>query len=113
MSERPVPALKAPGRVSAPRQRRVQGRSTGSPKPSSNAPSPKPERLATKAGQVVQALRSRKGASIEDLMKLTGWQAHSVRGFLSGTVRKKHGLDLVKQTDKAGVARYSIASEPV
>ncbi|MCC0028618.1 MAG: DUF3489 domain-containing protein [Brucellaceae bacterium] len=105
--------MKAPGRVSAPRQRRVQGRSTGSPKPSSNAPSPKPERLATKTDQVLQALRSRKGASIEDLMKLTGWQPHSVRGFLSGTVRKKHGLDLVKQTDKAGVARYSISSEPV
>ncbi|WP_425356511.1 DUF3489 domain-containing protein [Zhengella mangrovi] len=69
--------------------------------------------MATKADQVLQALRSRKGASVEDVMKLTGWQAHSVRGFLSGTVRKKHGLDLVKRTDKAGVARYSIAAEPV
>ena len=111
-SERPAPALRTPGRVSAPRQRRDQGQSTGSAKPSSNATSAKPGRLMTKADRVLDALRGRKSASMDDLMTLTGWQAHSVRGFLSATVRKKHGLDLVKQTDKAGITRYSIASKP-
>ena len=84
-SERPAPALRTPGRVSAPRQRRDQGQSTGSAKPSSNATSAKPGRLMTKADRVLDALRGRKSASMDDLMTLTGWQAHSVRGFLSAT----------------------------
>ena len=41
-------------------------------------------------------------------MEVTGWQAHSVRGFLSGTVKKKLGLPLVSDTGKDGVRRYRI-----
>jgi hypothetical protein len=39
-------------------------------------------------------------------MAATGWQQHSVRGFLAGVVRKKLRLDLVsEQTDKGGIYR--------
>ena len=67
-------------------------------------------RSVTRSGQVLKALNRKNGASIEELMKLTGWQAHSVRGFLSGTVKKKQGLDVVRQTDASGNKRYQIAS---
>ena len=41
-------------------------------------------------------------------MAATGWQAHSVRGFLSGTVRKKMGLDLGVAGGNGGTRHYRI-----
>lgn len=37
------------------------------------------------------------GSSIAELIKVTGWQAHSIRGFISGTIKKKLGLPLTSQ----------------
>jgi hypothetical protein len=49
-------------------------------------------------------LQSTKGASIAALMEATGWQQHSVRGFLAGVVRKRLGLEL--ESSKADGARF-------
>lgn len=46
----------------------------------------------TKIDAVVAALRAPGGASITDLMTLTGWQMHSVRGAIAGTLKRKRGL---------------------
>ena len=51
-------------------------------------------RSGTKQSAAIEMLRSRDGASIETLTKATGWQQHSVRGFLAGVVRKRLKLDL-------------------
>jgi len=64
----------------------------------------------TKAELILKKLRTAKGASIEMLIAETGWQAHSVRGFLSAVVKNKLALNLVSETGKDGVRRYHIES---
>lgn len=48
----------------------------------------------TKLDQIVTALRARKGATIGQLVALTGWQPHSVRGAMSGALKKQRGFTI-------------------
>ena len=50
------------------------------------------------------------GAAIDELQAATGWQQHSVRGFLAGPVKKKLGLPLLSGKSESGPRRYRIAS---
>lgn len=77
---------------------------------SKSKPTAKPAAKAaeTKTAIVVKKLSSPKGVTTEVLMEATGWQAHSVRGFLSAVVKKKLGLNLVNEMGKDGVRRYRI-----
>lgn len=56
-------------------------------------------RSDSKQARAIELLRRTEGAGLDELMTATGWQAHSVRGFLSGAVRKKLGLNVVLQKD--------------
>ena len=62
----------------------------------------------TKQQTCIDLLGRREGATIEDLEQATGWQKHSVRGFLAGAVRKKLGLTLISEKPDAGPRRYRI-----
>jgi len=56
---------------------------------------------ATKLDAIVTALRRPKGASISDLMDVTGWQAHSVRGALAGALKRRgHTISSTKPGDQ-------------
>jgi hypothetical protein len=63
----------------------------------------------SKHDTVLQLLTRTSGASMAELEKATGWQAHSVRGFLSGTVKKRLKLPLSSERTEKGVRRYMIA----
>jgi hypothetical protein len=67
---------------------------------------------STKTGKALALLRRPKGVSVAELGKATGWQAHSVRGFMSGTLKKRKGLEIVSENDEKGVRRYRIAASP-
>ncbi len=56
-------------------------------------------------------LRAPTGATISAMMQATGWQQHSVRGFLAGVVCKKLGLNLVSEAAESGRV-YRIVDNP-
>lgn len=62
-----------------------------------------------KTQQILGMLQRPNGASIAELTKATDWQAHSVRGFLAGKVRKKMGLDVTSTREDGKDRRYRIA----
>ena len=65
-------------------------------------------REGSKTERILDLLKRKDGASLADLMKATDWQAHSVRGFISGTLNKKMGLTVISVKGEDGERRYSI-----
>jgi uncharacterized protein DUF3489 len=70
----------------------------------------KPAAAKTKQQVCLDLLNRPEGATVEQLQAATGWQQHSVRGFLAGAVKKKLGLTLLSQKPNAGPRHYRIAS---
>jgi hypothetical protein len=65
-------------------------------------------RDGSKTAKVLDLLKRPEGATLKELMKITAWQAHSVRGFLSGTVGKKMGLAVTSSKGEDGERSYSV-----
>lgn len=69
-------------------------------------------RSGTKVARLIKLLRRKNGATIPDLTDATGWQAHSVRGALSGTLKKKLGLAVASDKVDGRGRVYRISGRP-
>lgn len=66
-------------------------------------------RPGTKLATIIDAMRHPGGATIAQMMAGTGWQAHTVRGAISGMVRKRLGFEVVTEKGADGQRAYHIA----
>ena len=89
-------------RKAAPAKRRTQSQK------GAKRAKPAGAREGSKSAKVLALLQRAGGATLKELMKATGWQPHSVRGFLSGGVGKKMGLTVNSTKSDDGDRRYSV-----
>jgi hypothetical protein len=108
-----APSAKPARRVapSKPQSTKKTTRAKKLAKAPQKATQPKPEgvRPGSKTAAVLALLRRAKGATLTEIMQATSWQAHSVRGFISGTLGKKMGLTVTSTKRADGARVYSIA----
>jgi hypothetical protein len=103
----PPPARRGRGAKAAANKPAKQAKVANNRQRRSNHATSKP----SKQQLCLELLRRAEGACVEELQAATGWQAHSVRGFLSGTVKKKLGLTLISDRAGDGPRCYHIAPE--
>jgi Protein of unknown function (DUF3489) len=60
----------------------------------------------TKTDKILKLLQRNTGATIAELAKVTRWQRHSVHGFMSGTLKKKRGLEIKTTKEENKDCRY-------
>jgi Protein of unknown function (DUF3489) len=103
---------KAPTRnKNAPKRARIAtgAKAKSAPKKGAKAAKEaKAPRESSKKANVLAMLGRKEGATLAEIMKVTGWQAHSVRGFLSATVGKKMGLAITSAKGENGERSYSV-----
>ena len=117
-AQKPAATKKANTRAQKPHvapSKRRSGKRSSSPKQGAKSAKgrkpPKTEagaRQGSKTEKILELLKRAGGATTKELIKATGWQPHSVRGFLSGTVGKKMGLAVTSTKGEDGERSYSV-----
>jgi hypothetical protein len=102
----PSPAPVAPAKAKSGKKASPNKKA---PKSRTRAKVAKPEaRGGSKGAKILDLLKRPGGATSKELEKATGWQAHSIRGFLSGVVGRKMGLPVTSAKGEDGKRNYSV-----
>lgn len=107
----PAVAKKRAGRKKAATKGTKAAKGAKSGKGAKKAPKAKPEtespRAGSKTAKILELIGRAKGTTLAEIMAATGWQAHSVRGFLS-TAGKKHNVKIESEKSEGGARVYRI-----
>ena len=114
---KPTSARTAPKKVTRTAQRATRTRSvlkrpaTSQKRQSTPLASPATSAQVSKQARLIALLQSEPGATISQMRSLTGWQAHTVRGTISGALRKRLGLNVVcNAMNESGARIYRIVA---
>jgi hypothetical protein len=92
-AEAPALASEANGAKKRAKTKPTQGKKAKTTARPASEPSPKPTpRPGTKQAQMIEMLKRPEGATVEQIAAATGWQHHTIRGAISGALKKKLGL---------------------
>jgi Protein of unknown function (DUF3489) len=105
----PKPASKAKEHAKQPKKAKTAKGKAAKGKRAKGGDKPAAARDGSKKAEVLGLLQRKGGATLAQIMKATGWQAHSVRGFISGALGKKMGLMVDSVRRENGERTYSIA----
>jgi hypothetical protein len=94
--------------VSSPDAPDVAPRAARPGKRASRKPKAQTARDGSKKADIIRLLERAKGATLQELMGATGWQAHSVRGFISGTLGKRLKLKIDSFRTEKGDRAYRV-----
>ena len=86
-----------------------KAKATKETKPTDGTTGPQGAREGSKKANVLDMLRRPEGATLADIQSATGWQAHSVRGFISGSLSKKMGIKVESFKSETGERAYRVA----
>ena len=92
----------------APKKAKTGKKATPAKKAHRGAKKAGAARDGSKTATILEMLKRPGGATTMELLKPTGWQPHSLRGFLSGTIGKKMGLTVVSTKGEDGERSYSV-----
>lgn len=102
--KRGKPKAKKPVKAAAPKNEAKASQKTAKPA-QAKATAPRAE---SKGAKILEMIGRAKGATLADIMASTGWQPHSVRGFIS-TAGKKHRVKIESSKNEAGDRVYQTA----
>jgi hypothetical protein len=102
------PPVRAQRAHVAPKKAKSEKKATPAKKAPKGAKKAGAARDGSKTATILEMLKRTGGATAKELLRATGWQPHSLRGFLSGTVGKKLGLTVVSTKGEDGERSYSV-----